>query len=131
MACLYITQDHFQGIQHTHGTGCYLVQVNTNGMLQHSHIDDAVAASNSDTLTEITNGSGSETPPPHSCQGWHARIIPAVDHARFNHFLEISLTHHRVIQPQLGKFRLLRKHIGVLGICQIAGCTQTIDIEIM
>ena len=131
MARLYVTQCHFQGIQHTHGTGCYLVQVVANRMLQHGHIDDAVAACNPDTLTEITNRSGSEPPASHAGQGRHARIIPAADHARFNHFFEIALAHHGVIQPQLGKFCLLRKHIVEIRICQIAGCTQAMNIEIV
>ena len=125
-----IAQHDFQRAQYAHGAGSVPVQVLADGVLEHADIDQAFAAGDSRRLAEIADRSGRIAPPPHSGEGRHARVVPAVDLAFFHHRPQVALAHHGVADPQRGELGLLRQHVGEVRVAQVAGRAQGLDVEL-
>src|SRR5688500_7380738 len=77
-------------------------------MLEHGNINNAVSFGYTNALAEVANRLRGVTPPSHTCERRHARIVPAADVSLLHELQELALAHHRMGQIQARELDLLR-----------------------
>ena len=103
-----VFDNQFNRIDNSHGTRRVLVEIFANAGFQRGHLNSVVLLGHADALAELTDRRCGVATTAQARDGWHTRIVPALNVLVGDQQVELTLRHHGIFQIQARKFVLAR-----------------------
>ena len=102
---------NLQRTQDAHHSRGGHVEIVPDTVFELSYIHMGIDSRDTNQITELSDCGGSDAAPAQPDDGWHAGIVPSGYVPLFDQADEFSLTQHRVIEIEPGKFSLLGRFV--------------------